>query len=69
VRTAMDALTAAAATREKNAAIAMRDAGAAAAKHVSRAQDIRSLPAVAAQHQCEAITREQAEYIQTRRQE
>jgi hypothetical protein len=68
VRTAMDALTSAAATREKNAAMAMRDASAAAAKHVSRAQDIRSLPAVAAQHQCEAITREQAMYIQTRRQ-
>jgi hypothetical protein len=68
VRSAMDALTAAAATREKNVAMAMRDAAPAAAKHVSRAQAIRSLPVVAPQHQCEAITREQAEYIQTRRQ-
>lgn len=68
-RIAMDALTAASATREKNAALAMRNAGAAAAKHVGRAKDIHSLPAVAPQNQCEAIAREQAEYIRTRRQD
>jgi hypothetical protein len=68
VRIAMDALSAASATREKNAATAMRNADVAAAKHVSRAREIRSLPAVAPQHQCEAIAREQADYIRTRRQ-
>jgi hypothetical protein len=68
VRTAMDALIATSATREKNAAAAMRNAGAAAAKHVRRAEDIRSLAPVASQHHCEAIAREQADYIRTRRQ-
>jgi hypothetical protein len=47
--------------------VAMRSADVAAAKHVGRAKDIRSLPAVAPQHQCEAIAREQADYIRTRR--
>ena len=69
VRAAMDALTTASMTREKNAAMAMRHAGAAAAKHANRAKDIRSRPVVAPQYQCEAIMREQAAYIQTRRQE
>ena len=68
VRAAIDTLTSTSVTREKNAAVAMRNAAASAAKHVSRAKDIRSLPAVAPQHQCEAIEREQAEYIRTRRQ-
>jgi hypothetical protein len=68
VRIAMDALSAASATREKNAAMAMRNADVAAAKHVGRAKEIRSLPTVAPQHQCEAIAREQADYIRTRRQ-
>jgi hypothetical protein len=69
VREAMDALTTASMTREKNAAIAMRHAGAAAAKHANRAKDIRSRPSVAPPYQCEAIMREQAAYIQTRRQD
>ena len=69
VRAAMDALTTASMTREKNAAVAMRHAGTAAAKHANRAKDIRSRPPVAPQYQCEAIRREQAAYIQTRRQE
>lgn len=69
VRAAMAALTTASMTREKNAAAAMQQAGAVAAKHVSRAKDIRSRPSVAPQYQCEAIMREQAAYIQTRRQD
>ena len=69
VRAAMAALTTASMTREKNAAAAMQQAGAVAAKHVSRAKDIRSRPPVAPQYQCEAIMREQAAYIQTRRQD
>ena len=69
VRAAMVALTTASMTREKNAAAAMQQAGAVAAKHVSRAKDIRSRPSVAPQYQCEAIMREQAAYIQTRRQD
>jgi hypothetical protein len=68
VRAAMEALTAASAAREKNAATAMRNAGAVAAKHVRRAKDIRSLAPVAPKHQCEAIAREQAEYVRSRRQ-
>ncbi len=69
VRAAMDALTTASMTREKNAAVAMQHAGAVAAKHANRAKDIRSRPPVAPQYQCEAIMREQAAYIQTRRQD
>ena len=69
VRAAMAALTTASMTREKNAAAAMQQAGAVAAKHVSRAKDIRSRPSVAPQYQCKAIMREQAAYIQTRRQD
>ena len=69
VRAAMAALTTASMTREKNASAAMQQAGAVAAKHVSRAKDIRSRPSVAPQYQCEAIMREQAAYIQTRRQD
>ena len=69
VRAAMVALTTASMTREKNAAAAMQQAGAVAAKHVSRAKDIRSRPPVAPQYQCEAIMREQSTYIQTRRQD
>jgi len=69
VHAALDALTTASMKREKNAAVAMRHAGAAAGKHANRAKDIRSRPPVAPQYQCEAIMREQAAYIQTRRQD
>ena len=69
VRAAIAGLTTASMSREKNAAAAMQQAGTAAAKHVSRAKDIRSRPPVAPQYRCEAITREQAAYIQTRRED
>ena len=68
VRTAMSTLTEVAAEREKNAAEAMRHATAAAAKHTSHAKKIRTLPSVAPEHQYEAITREQIEYVQSRHQ-
>jgi hypothetical protein len=64
----MSTLTEVAAEREKNAAAAMRHATAAAAKHISHAKKIRTLPSVAPEHQYEAITREQIEYVQSRHQ-
>ncbi|WP_074743594.1 hypothetical protein [Nitrosospira multiformis] len=68
VRTAMSTLTEVAAEREKNATEAMRHAAAVAAKHTSLAKKTRALPAVAAEHQYEAVTREQIEYVQSRHQ-
>jgi hypothetical protein len=68
VRAAMAAMTETAATREKNAARAMRSAAATAAKHTSRAKKTRALPAVAPEHQYEVIKREQIEYVQSRHQ-
>jgi hypothetical protein len=68
VRTAMSTLTEVAAEREKSAAEAMRHATAAAAKHTSHAKKTRTLPPVAPEHQYEAITREQIEYVQSRHQ-
>ncbi|ODT69562.1 MAG: hypothetical protein ABS69_15845 [Nitrosomonadales bacterium SCN 54-20] len=68
VKTAMSTLTEMAAEREKSAAEAMRHAAAAAAKHTSQAKKIRAFPPVASEHQYEAITREQIEYVQSRHQ-
>src|SRR5687768_4802556 len=68
VRKAMDALTATSARREKNAAMAMRSATAVAAKHTKRAKKMRTLSPVAPAHQCEAVTREQIEYVEGRSQ-
>lgn len=64
----MSTLTEVAAEREKNATEAMRHAAAVAAKHTGLAKKTRALPAVAAEHQYEAITREQIEYVQSRHQ-
>lgn len=69
VRMAMDALKAASARRERDAAIAMRRAAKAAAKHTGKAGKIRSLPPVAPEHQCEALAREQLAYVKGRRQD
>lgn len=68
VRSAMDALAAASAVRDKNAAMAMRRAGSVAAKHTNSAKKIIALPPVALEHQCEVLTREQIEYVKSRRQ-
>jgi hypothetical protein len=68
VRSAMDAVAAASALRDKNAAVAMRRAESVAAKHTNRAKKIIALPPVALEHQCEVLTREQVEYVKNRRQ-
>ena len=65
---AMDALTAAAATREKAAAKGMRGAATAAAEHTSNDKKIRSLPPVTPDKQCEVISTEQVKYVRSRRQ-
>lgn len=68
VRMAMETLTAATASREKNAAMAMRSAASAAAKHTENAKKIRALPPVAPVKQCEVINTEQIKYVQSRHQ-
>ena len=65
---AMDALTATAAAREKDAAKAMRGAATAAAEHAGNARKIRSLPPVKPEKQCEVISVEQLKYVRSRRQ-
>ena len=67
VQNSMKALTQTAAEREKNAAKAIEGASSAAAGHTNRAKRIRTLPPIASERQYEAITREQAEYVQSRR--
>jgi hypothetical protein len=67
-RIAMETLTAATATREKNAARAMQGAATAAAKRTDNAKKISALPPVAPAKQCEAITVEQIRYVQSRHQ-
>lgn len=66
VRASMDALTAASARREKDAARAMHDATTEAARHAAAAKRTRSLPAAPAGQQFEVLAREQVEYV-TRR--
>ncbi|SEK63984.1 hypothetical protein [Nitrosovibrio tenuis] len=66
VHSAMDALTANSARREKNAAKAMRGAEADAAKHTNRATKMRSLPSVKPEHEYEILIKEQIEYVQNR---
>ena len=68
VRSAMDALEAASAMRDKNAALAMRRAESVAAKHTNHAKKIISLPPVALEYQCEVLAHEQIEYVKSRRQ-
>lgn len=66
VREAMNAVRATSIRREKDAAIAMRSATKLAVKHVKRAKKMSLLPPVASEHQCEAVTREQLEYVKSR---
>ena len=65
-RTAMDALTATAAAREKKAAKAMRDATTAAAQHTGNAKKMQALPPVTPEKQCEVVYVEQIKYVQSR---
>jgi hypothetical protein len=69
VKAAMSTLTEVAAEREKSAAEAMRQAAATAVRHTRQARKIRAFPPVAPEHQYEAITREQIEYVQSRHQD
>ncbi|MEO7558779.1 MAG: hypothetical protein ABIT23_00800 [Nitrosospira sp.] len=69
VRMALEALTVAAVTREKEAAKAMRSATTAAATHTGNARKIRSLPPVPVgkpEKQCEVMSTEQVQYVQSR---
>lgn len=69
VRMALEALTVAAAKREKDAVKAMRAAATAAATHTGNAKKIRSLrpiSLVSGKH-CEVIAAEQIQYVQNRR--
>lgn len=69
VRMALEALTVAAAKREKDAVKAMRAAATAAATHTGNAKKIRSLQPVRAAipgKQCEMINTEQIQYVQSR---
>src|SRR6185437_4622718 len=66
VRTAMEALTAAAAKREKDAAKSMRASAPAAAKHTENAKKIRALPPVATGKQCEVIGAQQIRFLESR---
>ena len=65
-RTAMDALTATAAAREKKAAKAMRGATTAAAQHTGNAKKMQTLPPVVPEKQCEVVYVEQIKYVQSR---
>jgi hypothetical protein len=66
VKKAMDELTASSVRREKDAARAIRRAEADAARHTNHAKKIRTLPHVKPEYQCEAIVKEQIEYVQKR---
>lgn len=69
VRMVLEALTVAAAKREKDAVKAMRAAATAAATHTGNAKKIRSLQPVRAAtpgKQCEMINTEQIQYVQSR---
>ena len=65
-RTTMDALTAAATAREKDAAKAMRGATTAAAQHTGNAKKMQTLPPVVPEKQCEVVYVEQIKYVQSR---
>lgn len=65
-RTAMDALTVAAAAREKEAAKAMRGATTVAAQHTGNAKKMQALPSAAPEKQCAVVYVEQIKYVQSR---
>jgi hypothetical protein len=66
VRQGVKVITDAAAEREKAASDAMKNAQALAGKHVAQIAAIKALPIVPEAAQCDAIIREQREYVQNR---
>ncbi|SHL42324.1 hypothetical protein SAMN05216428_102357 [Nitrosospira sp. Nsp11] len=66
VRQGVKVITDAVSEREKAASAAMRDAQALVAKHKAAAVAIKALPVVPQAEQCEAIEREQIEYVAAR---
>src|SRR5687768_9773139 len=68
VREAIAAMKKAAAEREKAAAVSMVVATRTADKHVAKARQIRTYPPVAIDMQCDAVKREQVEYVRDRAQ-
>ena len=67
VRKAMDAVTAAAAERQKAAEVSMVVATRTADVHTSKAKQIKSMPPIQIDKQCEAIRMEQIDYVRERR--
>ena len=68
VRKAMDAVTAAAVVREKAAKVSMVTATRKADVHTAKAKQIKALPPVQIDKQCEAIKAEQIDYVRERAQ-
>ena len=68
VRKAMDVVTAAAEVREKAAKVSMVVATRTADTHTAKAKQIKALPPVKIDKQCEAIQLEQIEYVRERKQ-
>src|SRR5687768_5388900 len=68
VREAIAAMKKAAAEREKAAAVSMVVATRSADKHTAKARRIRTYPPVSMDMQCEAVKREQVEYVRDRAQ-
>lgn len=67
VRAALQGMVDAEDARNMAAANAMKAAQPAASARLSNIMEIRAKPVIAAEHQCEAITKEQLEYVATRR--
>lgn len=67
VRASVKRITASATAREDAAAKAMSNAQVLAAKHSATAIKIQSAPIVPEESMCDAIVREQTEYVQSRR--
>ena len=68
VRKAMDVVTAAAEVREKAAKVSMVTATRTADVHTAKAKQIKALPLIQLDKQCEAIRLEQMEYVKERAQ-
>ena len=68
VRKAMGAVTAAAAERQKAAEVSMVVASKTADVHTAKAKQIKALPPIQIDKQCEAISQEQIDYVRERAQ-
>lgn len=67
VREGVKLITDAVGEREKAASAAMRQAQIAAAKHTQAVREIHNAPAIPVAQQCQAIEREQIEYVKNRK--